>query len=335
MSRVLAATLFALAAVFAAPAARGIAIDPFYSPSYAFTDLGAVPGLPEAYGGLTFKPGDASKIWIGGTANEAGGRIHEVSVVRGVDGHITGFSGTATALAFGAYNDGGVVVGPGGVLFLAQWPENNIGQVLPGGAVEHRIDSGASFGIPLTDSISAMNFVPPGFGGAGKMKVTTWEDGRWFDVNYTPDGAGGYDLSGAVQIDLDLGAAGIQNLPGGPEGFVFIPSGNPLFGVDSILLSEFSSGTVVSYELDAEGNPILSTRRNFVTALDGAEGAVVDPLTGDFLFSTFGTGSDRVIAVQGFTDVAPPLDVPVPGTLLLLAGGLTVLSWTRRLVKPG
>lgn len=36
-----------------------------------------------------------------------------------------------------------------------------------------------------------------------------------------------------------------------------------------------------------------------MTGLSGAEGAAIDPLTGDFLFSTFG-GGDRVIVVRGF-----------------------------------
>lgn len=329
MTKLLTAALLALVAIVAAPVARGVAIDPFYSGSYSFTDLGAVPDLPQPYGGLTFKPGDPSKIWIGGDANVAEGLIYEIGVVRGLDGHITGFSGAATALGtFGGYNDGGVVIGPGGVLFLARWPVNEIGQVLPGDTAEHRIDAGASFGIPLSDSISAMNFVPAGFGGAGTLKVATWADGRWYEVTYASDGAGGYDLSGAVQIDLDLGSGGIQTLPGGPEGFVFIPAGNPLFTSNSMLLAEFSANTVASYELDANGDPILSTRRDFVTSLTGAEGAVVDPLTGDFLFSTFGDVTDHVIAVQGFTDVAVP--APVPGTLLLLAGGLGVLGWARR-----
>jgi len=32
------------------------------------------------------------------------------------------------------------------------------------------------------------------------------------------------------------------------------------------------------------GDPIVATRRLFVSGLDGAEGAYLDPLTGDYLF---------------------------------------------------
>ena len=43
-----------------------------------------------------------------------------------------------------------------------------------------------------------------------------------------------------------------------------------------------------------------------ITGLDGAEGALLDPVTGDFLFSTFGGGS-RVVVVRGFRAPPPPL----------------------------
>ena len=48
---------------------------------------------------------------------------------------------------------------------------------------------------------------------------------------------------------------------------------------------------------------MVATRRDFVTGLDGAEGAFVDPVTGDFLFSTYG-GGNRVIVVRGFARAA-------------------------------
>jgi hypothetical protein len=37
-----------------------------------------------------------------------------------------------------------------------------------------------------------------------------------------------------------------------------------------------------------------------MTGLTGAEGALIDPVTGDFIFSTFG-GGDHVIVVRGFS----------------------------------
>ena len=43
-----------------------------------------------------------------------------------------------------------------------------------------------------------------------------------------------------------------------------------------------------TYEIDEGANPILATRRDFITGLKGAEGAYRDPATGDFFFSTWG-----------------------------------------------
>lgn len=37
-----------------------------------------------------------------------------------------------------------------------------------------------------------------------------------------------------------------------------------------------------------------------MTGLTGAEGAFLDPYSGDFLFTTFG-GGNRLIAIRGFT----------------------------------
>ena len=73
-----------------------------------------------------------------------------------------------------------------------------------------------------------------------------------------------------------------------------------------MLVSEYGSGRVAAFEVDADGDPLVATRRDFITGLSGAEGAFVDPVTGDFLFSTFG-GGDRVIVVRGF---APPVSTP-------------------------
>lgn len=88
--------------------------------------------------------------------------------------------------------------------------------------------------------------------------------------------------------------------------------------------SEYSSGRICSYELDASGDPILATRKTFIDGLTGAEGANLDPLTNDFLFSTFGSGN-QVIRVSGF---ASP--VPEPSSFALYEAGLLSVSFWRR-----
>jgi hypothetical protein len=179
-----------------------------------------------------------------------------------------------------------------------------------------------SFGIG--SSVGAAGFVPPGFGGAGDFKIVSFNGGDFHTVTLTPDGMGGFDIVSAMQEAV---------LPGGPEGFVYIAAGNAEFANPSLLLSEWTVGEVGAYEIDANGNPIPATRRLFIGGLDGAEGAFIDPVTGDFIFSTFG-GGDQVLIVQGFQ---PPSGgggggaVPEPGsvaiwTLLGAAFGVTLLS---------
>ena len=101
-------------------------------------------------------------------------------------------------------------------------------------------------------------------------------------------------------------------------------------------MSEWSANNVAAYEVNGVGDPIVGSRALFISGLDGAEGAVTDPLTGDFLFSTFGAETDVVLVVEGFA--APePIEVAIPtlgGTgltafvIMLLAAGL-FLIWRR------
>ena len=70
-----------------------------------------------------------------------------------------------------------------------------------------------------------------------------------------------------------------------------------------------------------------ASRRVLLSGLSGAEGALIDPVTGDFLFSTF-NGGNQLVRVSGF--VAPPEPVPLPATLPLLLGAVGVLLARRR-----
>ncbi|MBC8055702.1 MAG: PEP-CTERM sorting domain-containing protein, partial [Rhizobiales bacterium] len=119
------------------------------------------------------------------------------------------------------------------------------------------------------------------------------------------------------------------------EGFVYITGANAGFSANSMLVSEYAAGTVAAYEVDANGDPLLASRRTFLSGLSGAEGAVIDPVTGDFLFSTFGGGS-RVVVVSGFLAPVPPIDpgpmpaVPEPTTWAMLGLGLLGTAFAAR-----
>lgn len=256
---------------------------------YSVDLLGSVPGVPTNYGGLTFADGDPDTILIGGGANGAGGALYSIGVVRDEGQHVTGFVGTAARFADAPYNDGGVTYGPDGVLFLARWPVNELGQIKPGSVAADKVIAMTQFGVP--SSLSALAFVPPGFPGAGRLKLVTYSGGYWYDAAAVADGNGTFDLVNVTNPVQIVGA---------PEGFVYVPPGSPLFpDFSSMLVAEYGQGKITTYQVDNDGDPMPATRAEFLTGLIGAEGAVVDPLTGDFLFSTFG-GFNQVVAVRGF-----------------------------------
>lgn len=295
---------------------RAQTIDPFYAGSYTYSSLGTVSGVPTPYGGLMFKPGDLNTLLLGGSANNAAGAIFQVGLVRGAGNRITGFTGAATLFATAPNIDGGLDLGPGGVIFYTGYPINVVGQIKPGSVAPDKITDVAPLGI--AGSLGSLAFVPGYAPGAGRLKAMSWSGGQFYDVAFAPDGAGTFNLTSASQT---------ATLVGGPEGFTYVPTGSPLFGAPSMLVSEYSAGNVATYQVDAQGNPIVATRRTFLSGLTGAEGAVIDPLTGDYLFSTFG-GANQVVRVSGFAAV------PEPSTLLMiglgLAGVVTIAHRHRR-----
>ncbi|MEX1253194.1 MAG: hypothetical protein WEE64_02520 [Dehalococcoidia bacterium] len=277
-------------------------IEPPYDVNYSLSDLGSVPGVPFSYGGLTFLAGDPNTLLIGGEANDATGDIYSIGVTRDGDGHVTGFTGTATLFSDGAFIDGGLAYGPGGVLFYTRYDTNEIGQIEPGSNTTDRVVDLTPLGI--TSSVGTLAFVPAGHPNPGQLKIASYDGDTWYSAAIAPDGTGTYDITSAtLQETFSSGP--------GPEGIVYVPPGSPDFPAQSMLISEYSSDAVGVYQYDANGDPIDSTRADFIANLSGAEGAVIDPITGDFLFSTFGTDEDTVIVVEGFVP-PPPEQSPTP-----------------------
>lgn len=199
---------------------------------------------------------------------------------------------------------------------------NQLGQVESGSTTDDKVIDLGPLGI--ASSHAALAFVPAGYNGAGGFKMLSWSGGQFYNAVITPDGTGTYNVTSATQV---------TTLPGGPEGFIYVPLGSPLFANQSMLISDYSSNRVSAYEIDALGNPVAASRKDFVTGLSGAEGAAIDPLTGDFLFSTFG-GGDRVVRVEGFATPPPPTgEIPEPSTLLTLAGGAAAIVVRKKLTR--
>jgi hypothetical protein len=325
--RGIAATLRLLAPVVlvvAAPVATQAILPPFDA-SYSSTDLGPVPGVPPNYGGLTIFTDTPGTLIIGGRANTSAGALYSIGLVRDLDGHISGFTGTATRFAEAAFNDGGVTAGPSDVLFLARWPVNSLGQLQRGSSVTDRINDMRPFGVGGS-SLSALTFVPAGFPGAGALKLVSWPAGNWYTAEFAPDGAGTFGISTVIQNTV---------IGGGPEGLAYVPSGSPHFqDFVSLLVTEFSTGSIAAYEVDSDGDPIPATRVPFITASPGAQGALIDPLSGDFLFST-SNGGGRVIAVQGFTPPSCPGTATNYGTGVGGAGELEPQITLNGCPSPG
>jgi hypothetical protein len=297
--RCIAAALLASALSLACQARADIVLDPLYVNDYTFNSLGGVAGVPSNLGGLAFKPGDPNTLLIMGGANGPLGKLYSIGVVRSCTGQITGFKGTGQYVCDAASNDGGLDFAPNGVLFHTTYPINHINQVILPATTPAKIVDLSPPGV--WPSVGTLRFVPAGFAGAGRLKLASFNGSTWYDATIVPDGLGTYDIT-----NITFKA----QLVGGPEGVVYINGNAPQFAADSVLVCEWNVGKVASYEIDANGDPIPATRHDFLTGLNGAEGAVIDPLTGDFLFSTYG-GGNQVVVVHGFglpcaSDIAPP-----------------------------
>jgi hypothetical protein len=151
-----------------------------------------------------------------------------------------------------------------------------------------------TFRAPLGHEKPVIAFVPEGFAGEGQLKLVSWSGGQWYTIGLEADGNGTFDVVSATYV---------TQIGGGPEGFVHISADNLGFEVESLLVSEYSDGRIGAYDADENGDPVVVTRRDFLTGLTGAEGAYLDPYSGDYLFTTFG-GGNRLIAIRGF--VATP-----------------------------
>lgn len=265
----------------------------FVNAGYAVEVLGIVPDLPSPYGGLTIRADEPNTLYIGGSANTSSGAIYAVPLIRdGLTNRITGFAGPAVLHATGPFIDGGLSFTPSGTLLFTQYTPltlNSLGQILPDGSyVTTQITS-----LGVSPSIGSHAFVPDGYPGAGNLIVSSYNASILYRLPFSVDGDGLHAF-GAPTAAVDvLGTAT------GPEGIAYVPLGSAAFPVPSLVVSAYGLNKVVAFEVGPDGLPNTATARDMVIGLTGAEGAWIDPLTGDYLFSTFGGGSG-VVRVSGF-----------------------------------
>jgi hypothetical protein len=278
----IARVLFAAAVLAAADpvvAAVPPVVQPPFADDYILVPLGEIPGVHAPYGALNFELGATDQVIVGGYTGTANALLYDIDLLRDVTGSIAGFVGTASPLTEAFAVSSGVTYGPDDVLFYSRvtW---EMGEV--------KADSTATDKVVKFSSASmyrptGLTFVPPGFPGAGQLKMTTFNvDGDWWSLTIAPDDTGTYDVTAAVK-----GPA----LPNYPEGFVYVPAGLPGFPNQSVVVCEYANaygaGKISAYDLDQNGNPVLATRREIVTGLDVPTGIAIDPLTGDFLWTSY------------------------------------------------
>jgi hypothetical protein len=294
-------------ALFAATSSAQI-IDPFYAGKYTLTNLGKLSGVPADYGAVVFKIDDAQTLLIAGHAEDDTGAIYQVTVVRNDQNIITGFSGTATKFADapGTLPDTGIsaglVYGPNNVLFYSSYDDNRCAQLKPGSTSPDTFTDLTLLGV--LPSVSGLAIVPAGFGGAGRIKFVSYDTGEWYDGSITANAAGTFDIS-----DVSKEATFPDNHP---EGFVYVKAGQPLFTADSIILAEYHTDLIVTYQVNANGDPIENTRRVLADMNDtGPEGLAFDPISGDLIVANF--SSDDIYKIHGFFPPRCPVDANTNG----------------------
>lgn len=262
----------------------------FDTVGYTLTDLGSITDLPAQYGGLTIRPEEPDILYIGGNANSGNAALYAVPLVRNEStNNITGFGGPATLVANTPNIDGGVVFASNGTLLFTRYSMNELGQILPDSS--YISTSLSTYGI--ASSVGSLAFVPESFPGAGNLIFSSYNASVLYQIPYSTEASGQFNLSEKVA------EVSVSTTASGPEGIAYIPEGSAAFENFSMVISSYSSGKVVVFEVDENGLPDPQTSRDMVIGLTGAEGALIDPVTGDFLFSTFG-GGNKVIVISGF-----------------------------------
>jgi hypothetical protein len=264
-----------------------------FQDDYAVYALGTPNGVPGILGGVGFK--DDNTLFLGGGAASEGGVLYTVKVLRGEGGHIIGFDDdgdpetyySADYFADSPYSDASVIQLQGGTIWANQWPTSGVTVIQPG-TTPYEV---------LPNRLGGMTFVPTGLPGAGQLKaVDAYSSGGrsgFYTINYVLDNVPYGD--GTKQYSITGVQSSASFLSGGPGGFVYMPTSAKEFGVPHVLIAEWKAGQVASYKLDAQGNPIPSTREVFIDNYNGAWGAIIDPVTNDLIFTPWRDEDDIII----------------------------------------
>lgn len=283
------------------PAGPEVRLAPPYDAIYSVYDLGPVPGVPNPLGGAVVKVDDRDTLLIAGASERPEGAIYAIGVRRDACGHIVGWQGTGAVVANTPYVDANLLYVRPDLMVYTEWPQFTFSQLPQGATAPAARTDLRTVGLPSTgdQGPGGVGLVPPSLPAAGQLRMVTWPAGAWVHATTTPNG-NLLNVTGVTQT---------RTLPNNPGGFAYVPAGSPGFPDQAIIVAEWrTSGQaddrVAVYDADAQGDPVVATRREFFAAFPRPWGAYFEPVTGDYLFLSWGLGVDRVYVVQGF--VPPP-----------------------------
>ena len=106
-------------------------------------------------------------------------------------------------------------------------------------------------------SVGGLSITPAGFPGAGSLKLTSYNLDNWYSADLVPDGSGTFDIVNTAFRAYLNGT--------GPESIIYVDASYPSFANDSVLVCEWFTETIAAFEIDAGGDPVPGTRRDFFT----------------------------------------------------------------------
>lgn len=290
--------------LFAGLATAQSVVPPF-NVDYQIADLGVVSGI-SSYGGTAFSPTNPNVLLVSPWPSTT---LRSVPVLRNPQGGITGFGAATPVITVGG-TDGGLAVGPNNVLFATWYGPNRMSQIKPGSSATDRVDDLTPLGVAST--VGSCAFVPAGLPGAGRFKVGSYGNGRVYDIPLTPDGNGTFALGNATSNEQ----TGVSI-----EAMVYMPATAPLLG-GQLLIGDFSSNNLFSFQTDAIGNPILNSRTLVASGMFSCGGGAVDPISGDVVFCCSG-GRMLLLRNQSVCGTITGYGVGTPG-----AAGVPLISGT-------
>jgi hypothetical protein len=276
------------------PLAPMAMVDPAFASDYQVYVLGPVPGGLPPLGGSVISSNDPNTLLIAGGSETASGGIYAIKVRRNSCGHIVGFDGTASLVATTPWVDASLLYAPNQTLLYTQWPGKFLfSELSPGSTTPDLSINLQTLGM-MGGGLGSMGFVPSGLTGAHGLRAATQPEGYWYHLDLTANGN---------LYSLSLGPT-TATLPHWPGGFAYVPAGSPGFTNQSLIIAEWDNNTVATYQVDDQGDPVLSTRQPFINNLYRPWGAYFEPTTGDYLFLSWGAPPDQVYIVEGFV---PPV----------------------------